>query len=145
MSSGKLPGPYIEYVKLEGSSGSTAYIGSTVNLTCKAQDYNVQNSFVKDNARIKEGDQKHYEYFHMNDRDKNVKILNLEIKNVTLEDAGNYTCYAVLGNGLRTFATFHLKVGMEILLQVNVYLNVNNQPFILHVVPVTQRGRPTGW
>lgn len=107
----KVQGPYIEYVKLEGYSGNTAYTGSTVNLTCKTQDFDVQNIFLKDNLQINEDrEQKHYEYFHMPDRKKNVKIVNLEIKNVTREDAGNYTCLAVHGNGLRRLASFYLKV-----------------------------------
>lgn len=107
-------------MKLEGDSRNTAYTGSTVNLTCKTQDYTVQNSFFKDKSLIKEGDQKHYQYFHKSDRNKNVKIVNLEIKNVTMEDAGNYTCYAMHENGLKSLAPFHLKVGMEILLLANI-------------------------
>ena len=98
-------------MKLEGNSGNTAYTGSTVNLTCKTQDDNVQNSFLKDNSPITEGDQTHYKYFHMPDKEKNVKILNLEIKNVTMEDAANYTCYAH-DKGLKTVESFHLNVGM---------------------------------
>lgn len=113
MSSGKLQGPYIEYVKLEGNSGNTAYTGSTVNLTCKTQGYNIQNTFLKDNSQIMEGDQTHYQYFHMPDREKNVKILNLEIKNVTEEDTGKYTCFATDMNGLTSKrVSFHLKAGM---------------------------------
>ena len=106
-------------MKLDGDSGNTAYTGSTVNLTCKTQGYNVQNSFAKDNSQIKEGDQTHYQYFQMPDGKINVKIVNLEIKNVTMEDAGNYTCYANR-NGLVTSTSFHLKVGMEIFLLDNI-------------------------
>ena len=122
MSSGKQKGPYtcIEYVKLDGDSGNTAYTGSTVNLTCKTQDYTVQNIFAKDKSPIKEGDQTHYQYFHMPYWKKKVKIVNLEIKNVTMEDVGNYTCYAVHCNGRKTSASFHLKVGMEIFLLDNI-------------------------
>jgi len=40
-----------------------------------------------------------------------VKILNLEIKNVTEEDTGNYTCLAYM-NGLSRRKSFHLQVGM---------------------------------
>jgi len=50
----------------------------------------------------------------------NVKIVNLEIKNVTMEDAGNYKCYAMHRNGLVTSKSFHLKVGMEIFLLDNI-------------------------
>lgn len=98
-------------MKLEGDSGNTAYTGTTVNLTCRVQDKDVQNQFLKDRVVIYEGDAKHYEYFHMPDVENNVKVVNLEIKNITMEDAGNYTCVAVL-NLLPKSATFHLKVGM---------------------------------
>lgn len=112
-------------MKLEGdsTSGNTVYTGTTVNLTCKTQGYRVENKFVKDKSIIKEGDQTHYEYFHMPDGKINVKIVNLEIKNITMEDAGNYTCYAV-HNGLTTSASFHLKVGMEICLLECQWLNL---------------------
>lgn len=113
LSSERKPqGPYIEYAKLEGYSGNTAYTGSTVNLTCKTQDCDVQSIFLKENLQIKEDrDRKHYEYFHMPDSKRNFKIVNLEIKNITKEDAGNYTCYAVHGKNFKTsVSSFHLKV-----------------------------------
>ena len=119
-------------MKLEGYSGNTAYTGSTVNLTCKTQDFDVQNIFLKDNLQIYEDrEQKHYEYFHMPDRKKNVKIVNLEIKNVTREDAGNYTCLAVHGNGLKRLASFYLKVGKEVLLLANIKHIISMPEFIL--------------
>ena len=110
-------------MKLEGDSGNTAYTGSTVNLTCKTQGYDVQNFFLKDNSAIMEDrEQKRYVYFHIPDEKNDyLKILNLEIKNITREDAGKYTCFAMLGSGgLTKKESFHLKVGKEILLLANI-------------------------
>ena len=99
-------------MKLDGDNGNTAYTGTTVNVTCKAQGYRVQNTFLKGKQKIDEGDGKHYEFFQMPDYENNVKIVNLEIKNITKEDGGNYTCIAILPTGSDKRETFHLKVGM---------------------------------
>ena len=75
--------------------------------------------------------QKRYVYFHIPDEKNDyLKILNLEIKNITRVDAGNYTCFAMLGSGLTKKKSFHLKVGKKILLLANIN-NYFNIPYFL--------------
>ena len=91
---------------------NTAYIGSRVNLTCKMWNSNANGGFLKNGEMVEEdSDQKVYEYFQMPDEEENAMITTVEIKNITMEDAANYTCYTSL-NGQHTTESFYLEVGM---------------------------------
>ena len=69
-------------------------------------------SFLKNGHMIYEdSDQKVYEYFQMPDEEEYAMITTVEIKNITMEDAANYTCYTVL-NGENKVKSFYLEVGM---------------------------------
>ena len=103
-------GPAIEYAKLDGLD--TAYIGTTVNITCKIQGFQgVMGYFWKNGIMVDEEPHK-YEYFkpRVIVTPPNY-VFHLEIKNVTMEDAGNYTCKASK-YGLKSTKTFLLEVGM---------------------------------
>ena len=69
--------------------------------------------FLKNNERISEdGEPPKYEYFYLGKKDTpNNFVFYLEIKNVTMEDAGNYTCLA-LKSEQESRETFLLEVGM---------------------------------
>ena len=105
-------GPVIEYAKLDGLD--TAYIGTTVNITCKIQGFDgVIGYFLKNDIMVMEDDElQKYEYFkpRVIVTPPNY-VFHLEIKNVTMEDAGNYTCKASK-YGLKSKKTFLLEVGM---------------------------------
>ncbi|XP_027049274.1 uncharacterized protein LOC113676771 isoform X5 [Pocillopora damicornis] len=107
----KVPsGPVIEYAKLDGLD--TAYIGTTVNITCKIQGFDgVIGYFLKNDMMVMEDDElQKYEYFkpRVIVTPPNY-VFHLEIKNVTMEDAGNYTCKASK-YGLKSTKTFLLEV-----------------------------------
>lgn len=89
---------------------NTAVIGSTINITCQVHNTEVQTWFIKDGITLKEGNGEHYVFHHTPYEREGLKISNLEIKNVTFQDAGNYTCFAFL-KGLRKNKSFHLRVG----------------------------------
>ena len=104
--------PYIYYAKLEGNSVNTAYIGSRVNLTCRMRNSDADGGFLKNGHMVYEDeDQKVYEYFQMPDEAEYAMITTVEIKNITMEDAANYTCFTLL-NGQHKVKSFYLEVGM---------------------------------
>lgn len=101
-------GPYIHSLEMEGGIGhDTAVIGSTVNLTCESQNSKVENFFQKNGSIIDEN--KHYIYYHSADDKLNIRVSVLEIRNVSLEDAGNYTCIAFLEDNYKGLS-LHLNV-----------------------------------
>ncbi|XP_068698360.1 uncharacterized protein [Montipora foliosa] len=103
----KVP-PYIHSLEMEGGIGhNTAVIGSNVNLTCKSQNSKVENFFQKNGSVIDEN--KHYIYYHSADDERNIRVSVLEIRNVSLEDAGNYTCIAILADNYKGLS-LHLNV-----------------------------------
>ena len=91
---------------------NTAYIGSRVNITCRMRNSKANGVFLKNGHFISEDrDQKVYEYFQMPDEEENAVITTVEIKNITMEDAANYTCFTIL-NGQFKVKSFYLEVGM---------------------------------
>ena len=92
----------------EGTDSNTAIVGRNVNLTCLINNPQVQNTFEKDGRNLDED--KHYTYHNFGDDEGKIKRSVLEIKNVALEDEGNYTCVA-FREGATTRFTFYLKVG----------------------------------
>ena len=90
----------------EGTDSNTAIVGRNVNLTCLINNPQVQNTFEKDGRNLDEV--KHYTYQDFGDG--KIKRSVLEIKNVTLEDEGSYTCIT-FQDGATTRSTFYLKVG----------------------------------
>ena len=99
--------PTIYYMGLEeGTDSNTAIVGRNVNLTCITKNTQVQNTFEKDGRNLDEV--KHYTYQDFGDG--KIKRSVLEIKNVTLEDEGSYTCIT-FQDGATTRSTFYLKVG----------------------------------
>ena len=110
--------PVIEYAKLE--RWNTAYIGTTVNITCKIQSPREANGkFSKNSKQINEDDEElkyEYHYIHVPKKDKAnslTLLTKLEVKNVTMEDAGNYTCKAFQDDDQKSSKTFFLKVGKQ--------------------------------
>lgn len=108
----------------DNSGANTAIIGSSVNLTCKTQNIAVQISFEKNGFQVKEGDGMHYTLYHSKDVEGNTKETKLEIKNITFDDAANYSCVAFLDGIIRN-STFELKVGMYYLFwSLQMYLSL---------------------
>lgn len=105
--------PVIKSVGLK--HGNTAFIGTTVNITCRIQGSNplVSGFFLKNGTALHEdSEQLKYMYFHSNISDMLPdRLVTLEIKNITIKDAGNYTCQ-VIRNDMNSSKTFLLKVGM---------------------------------
>ena len=105
-------GPHIYYAKLEGNSVNTAYVGSRVNITCRMRNSTADGGFLKNGHLVYEDeDQKVYEYFQMPDEEENAVITTVEIKNITMEDAANYTCFTLLSRQHKV-KSFYLEVGM---------------------------------
>ena len=103
------PDPLILFFGLEDGRGSKpAIVGSDVNLTCKVANPTVQNTFEKDGREINED--KHYTFHNFEDDRQKIKHSVLEIKNITLDHEGNYTCVA-FRDGLTSKSNFYLKVG----------------------------------
>ena len=73
----------------------------------------MSGTFLKNNERVSEdGEPPKYEYFYLGKKDTpNNFVFYLEIKNVTMEDAGNYTCLAFKSEQ-ESRETFLLEVGM---------------------------------
>ena len=93
-------------------------------MTCKTQNPAVQNAFEKNGFEVKEGDGMHYTLYHIEDVEGNTKVAKLEIKNITFDDAGNYTCLAFLDDIIKS-STFELKVGMYYLFwSLQMYLSL---------------------
>ena len=112
LSTERVKVPYILYFGLENNRGSNVAItGSTFNLTCESQNVAVSHLLSKDGAKVQEGDGKHYLYYQISDQERYAKVTNLEIKNATFQDAGNYTCLAWLAGNTKQ-STFQLRVGM---------------------------------
>ena len=110
----KKVGPYILDFGLEGQTGMQPGIavtaGTSLNLTCRTQNTDVQNSFFKDGFPKRE-DRIRVTWYQMGDIEHNIKVAKLEIKNVTLADSGNYTCLSIL-HGMTKNKTFPLRIGM---------------------------------
>ena len=79
-----------------------------MNLTCIIHNPQVQNTFEKDGRNLDED--KHYTYHNFGDDEGKIKRSVLEIKNVALEDEGNYTCVA-FRDGATKRRYFYLIVG----------------------------------
>ena len=73
----------------------------------------MSGTFLKNNERVPEnGELLKYKYFFLEKKDTpNNFVFYLEIKNVTMEDAGNYTCLAFRSER-ESRETFLLDVGM---------------------------------
>lgn len=98
--------------KKELHTGRTVYIGNRVNLTCRMRNSNADGGFLKNGHQVVEdSDQKVYEFFQMPDEEENAMITTLEIKNITMGDAGNYTCFTLL-YGEHAVKSLYLEVGM---------------------------------
>ena len=87
-----------------------AVTGTSVNLTCRTQNTDVNNLFFKDGF-VKREDGIRVALYHMGDTEHNIKVAKVEIKNVTLADSGNYACMSVL-HGITKLKTFFLRIGM---------------------------------
>ena len=97
--------PTIKYFSLQKTS--VAYIGSTINLTCKMDNAEV-GIFLKSGVSIREGGRFTYTFKGYG---RNGLEGNLEITNVTEKDEGVFTCFAYKA-GISDIKTFTLKTGL---------------------------------
>lgn len=81
--------PVIETLGLKGSK--VVYIGGQATLTCKMSKTEAA-TFIKSGVQIEEHGRFLYEFQNSG---RNQLLMNLQITNITKQDEGNYTCFAI--------------------------------------------------